>query len=101
MSENVYDKGDLVRCTGTFTDAIDNNAAVDPTVVNVSVRDPSGNVTTYVYNTDDEVNKSGTGIYYIDVNLDEAGRWYYRWHSTGTGQAAGENTMVARQPVAE
>ena len=91
---NAYDVGDEVRCTGTFTDA--NGAAVDPTAVYVKVKDPSGNVTTYQYGEDPEVVKSDTGIYYVDVNVDEAGDWWYRFYSTGTGQAAGEETFWAR-----
>ena len=100
MSGNHYDNGDLVRVYGTFTNPLNSNTAIDPTVVIVSIRDPSGNVDTYLYGTDASVNRSDTGEYYYDVNVDEPGRWYYRWHSTGTGQAAGEGTFTARQAYA-
>lgn len=86
---NTYDKGDEVRCTGTFTDA--NESAVDPDAVTFKVRDPSGNITSYIYGTDSELVKSATGIYYVDVDVDESGYWRYRFESTGSGQAAGEN----------
>ena len=95
-----YDLGDEVRCTGTFTDPNNSNAAVDPTVVKVSVRNPASTVTTYTYLTDAAVIKSATGIYYIDVDASSAGRWYYRWFSTGTGKAAEEESFTVEQPQA-
>lgn len=85
---NHYDKGDLVRCTGTFTDA--SGTAQDPAAVLFKYQDPSGNATTYTYGTDAELVKSSTGVYYVDVDADEAGVFLYRFYSTGTGQAADE-----------
>ena len=97
---NLHDVGDLVRVTGTFTDA-DGNAQ-DPTVVKCDYTDPSGNTTELVYGTDEELVKSSTGVYYTDINADEAGLWTYRWYSTGTGQAADEGWFqVEEQRTAE
>jgi len=94
---NTWDVGDLIRCTGTFTDSA--GAAVDPANVFVKIKDPSRNVDTYQYGVDSELVKSGTGVYYTDVDVDERGTWAYRWYSTGTGQAAGENTFKARESL--
>lgn len=74
---NIYDIGDQVRCTGSFTDV--NGSAFDPDVIRFKCQTPAGVATTYVYNTDAEVIKSSTGVYYVDLNVDEAGRWYYRF----------------------
>jgi hypothetical protein len=64
-----YDKGDQVRVTATFTSA---NVNADPTneVAGVSVqhRQPSGNVS-----PDPTPVRTGVGVYYVDVNLDEVG----------------------------
>jgi len=92
---NTYDLGDLIRVTGTFTDSA--SAAQDPTAVKLSFKDPSGNVTTYVYVTDAQLVKSATGIYYVDIDLDEVGTWWYRFWSTGTGQASGETRLEVRK----
>lgn len=89
-----YDVGDLVRVTGTFTNSA--GEALDPTAVNCKVKDPSGNVVTYVYGTDDELVKTSTGVYYVDVDADEAGDWWARVYSTGTGQAASEYIFSVR-----
>jgi len=85
----VYDRGDLIRCSAAFTDADDN--AQDPTAVYFKFKDPGGNITTYTYGSDAELVKDSTGNYHVDVNADEVGTWYYRFYSTGTGQAAGES----------
>lgn len=84
----VHDKGDLVRCSAAFTDSSGN--ALDPTTVTFKSKDPSGNVTTYVYGTDAELVKDSVGNYHVDVDGDEAGSWWFRFESTGTGQAAAE-----------
>lgn len=89
-----YDIGDVVRCTGTFTDA-DGNAQ-DPSGVIFRVEDPSGNEMTYIYGTDAEVIKTATGIYYVDVTIDEAGYWHYRFEGTGTGASGGESYFTVR-----
>ena len=93
---NTYDVGDLVRVTGTFTNSA--GAAADPTAVLFKYKDPSGNKTTLTYGTDVSVVKSSTGVYYVDVNVDEIGYWYYRWQATGTGQSAGESYFIAQAP---
>lgn len=87
---NTYDKGDLVRITGTWTNAA--SAAVDPDVIKASHLDPSGNQTDLTINTG--ITKDSTGVYYFDLGLDEAGTWMYRFYgesSGGTEQGAEEN----------
>jgi len=83
-----FDKGDLVRCTGTFTNGA--GAGVDPTAVLFKVKMPGGTITTYTYGTGAEVVRDSTGVYHVDVDANAAGEWYYRFYSTGTGQAAEE-----------
>ena len=92
---NTYDVGDLARVTGTFTNSA--GTAVDPTVVKLSYKDPSENITTLTYGTDASVIKSATGVYYCDVSIDEAGVWWFRWWATGTGQSASESWFDVRK----
>jgi len=82
----IYDVGDSVRLTGTFTDAAGD--VQDPTAVYLEYTDPSENKTELQYGVDDEVVQASKGIYYVDVDADEIGAWTYRWYSTGTGQAS-------------
>jgi hypothetical protein len=88
MTVSLYALGALVRCSGAFTTAA--GAAQDPGTVTFKSRDPSGNVTTLVYGVDSAVVKGSTGNYYVDVDADEAGIWYFRFAGTVSGQAAGE-----------
>jgi hypothetical protein len=90
---NTYDVGDLVRCSGAFTNA--SGVAQDPSVVRFQVRTPGGAITSYTYGTDAAlVREDSTGNYHVDVSASEVGTWYYRWYSTGTGQAAGEEGFI-------
>lgn len=94
MAMNIYDRGDLVRCTGTLTNSA--GTAIDPTGLTVMVRTPAGATTTFTYGTDAEVVRSSIGIYYIDVSVTQEGDWAYRFASTGTGQAAAEGRFRIR-----
>lgn len=87
-----YEKGDLVRCSAAFTD-IDGNY-VDPSKVLFRFKDPAGTTTTYTYGADAELVKDDTGRYHVDVDVDAEGVWFYRFESTGTGQAAGEDAFT-------
>ena len=88
----VYDKGDAVRITGTFSVA---NAPTDPTTVTLEVKDPSGNIDTYTYALA-QVTKFATGVYYKDITIDETGYWYYQWAVTGAVEGADEGYIVVR-----
>jgi len=89
---NVYDKGDLIRLTATFTVS---TTPTDPTTVTLKVKDPSGNVATYTYALA-EITKSSTGIYYKNISLDEAGYWYYQWTGTGAVESVEEDYLMVR-----
>lgn len=86
-----YEQKSQVRCTGTFTD-IDGNV-VDPTVVIFKYKNPASMITTLTYGDDAEVVRSSTGIYYVDLDVDTSGDWYYRFESTGSGKAGGEESF--------
>ena len=90
---NIYDKGDLVRLTATFTVSSVNT---DPTAIALKVQDPSGNEATYTYALG-KVTKDGTGLYHYDLSIDETGYWYYRWEGTGAVVSAGEAHLLVRR----
>lgn len=95
---NAYDIGDLVRMTGTL-EAVD-GTNVDPTTVVCKLKKPSGTVTTYTYGADLYPVRSEAGVYYLDYTPTEAGDHWYRFISTGTGQAADEGRFYVRVPEA-
>jgi len=85
MTISVYQKGDLVRITGAFTDVA--GSAIDPTTVSLFVSNPAGGATEYVYLTDAAVVKDSVGNYHADISATIAGDWRWWWEATGTGQA--------------
>lgn len=91
---NTYDLGDVTFITGTFTQ---NGSAIDPSGVTLQVRTPDGVLSEYVYGTDPEVEKTGTGAYRLPWEIEQIGEHWYRWVSTGTGQAAEEGYFTVRR----
>jgi len=87
-----YETGDLVRCSAAFIDSDGNY--LDPTAVLFRFKDPAGTTTTYTYGVDVELVKDAVGQYHVDVDADAEGVWLYRFESTGTGQAAGEEAFT-------
>lgn len=94
MSINTYDVGDIARVAAPFTD--ENGAAVDPTTVTFKFKKPASAETEYVYPTDAELVKDSTGNYHVDLTLDTAGKWYYRWAGTGANVAADEGELTVQ-----
>lgn len=94
-SGNTYDVGDTVRVQGVFKNSSD--VVVDPGTVTFKLKSPGGTVTTYVYGTDAQVVKTGTGTYYVDALPTLEGRYSYRWAGTVTNVAAGEGYFIVRE----
>ena len=91
---STHDVGDKPRVTCTFTD-VDTSTKVDPNTVSVTVTDPTGTATTYVYGTDAEVIRDSAGVYHTDVLLNIEGRWTVRWFSSGSYEAAAVQYLIA------
>jgi hypothetical protein len=91
-----YELGYLVRVTGTFTDPNSSDDPIDPTAVKLYVQNPAGAVSELVYLTDTDIVKSGTGVYYADIDANVAGKWYYRFVGTGAAQAAKQSVFKVR-----
>ena len=91
----VFDIGDTVVVTGTWTDLSGNPA--DPAGVRIRFKDPSGNVETRIYQTHPEVQKVSTGIYKLEISADEAGYWHYKFDSnSGNYDGASEDSFSVR-----
>lgn len=68
--------GDEARLSATVRDV--NAALVDPSTFTLTVRTPSGNVSTNTPVRD------SLGVYHFDLLLTESGSYGYRWASIGT-----------------
>lgn len=70
-----------ITLTVNLTD--DSGNDYDPTTVTFKTHDPFGSELTYVYGTDAAVTKTSVGDYSASVTPDSAGRWRFRWQTTG------------------
>jgi len=86
-----FPSGDTIRFGNTFTVA---TIATDPTAVTFKTKNPNGKVTTYIYLTDAEVVKVGTGVYRVDLALNLVGEWWYRWEGTGDAPGVAEDRVL-------
>jgi len=86
---SAYDIGDLAHLTVHFIDQATGDH-IDPTSVALEVKDPSG------FTDSKTPTHDSTGHYHFDLDLTMSGQWFYRWESTGTGQAAEEGSLNVR-----
>lgn len=86
---SVYIATTQVRTTATFRNLA--GAVANPTTVVCTVKAPDGATST------PSVTNSGTGIYYADVTLNQAGIWSVEWQGTGALIAAGDTALTARE----
>jgi hypothetical protein len=96
MTIKEYDLGDAVTVRAAFTNPT-TQAALDPDAVFFKYKNPAGTIVTLQYGSDAALVKDSTGIYHVDVNANAAGKWLYRFYSTGTGQAAEEGAFKIRR----
>ncbi len=72
-----------LRLTSAFMDDAGDN--ITPDTVTFKTMSPSGVAASYVFLTDDEVQQLDDDSFAADITPDEAGRWRFRWETTGTG----------------
>src|SRR5690606_6842841 len=77
--------GQLVTLKCTFTV---NGVKTDPDTITLSVKAPSGDVTTLTL-ADEEITRIQQGEYAGFVTVDEVGRWKFRFVSSGGCDAVG------------
>ena len=92
---NIYDVGDSIRLDALFTVT---GIAIDPTIIELDVRDPSGNTLSYSY-AGGTVSRETTGKYFRDIFVGDSGQWWYRYFGTGTVITADEKYFIVDRPV--
>lgn len=96
---NQYDTGDRIEIDTSTVFQDSDGSAVDPDTVRYKVKDPDGNTTTYVYNTDNEVTRNGAGDYTLTIDVNTRGVWHYRIEgeqTDGENRGAKEGYFVVR-----
>lgn len=93
MPDEPFDIGDLITLRATFRENVDSAPTeADPTLVVCRVKKPDGNVSTPAVTND-----AGLGKFSVEVALDQAGTWRYRFEGTGAVIAAGERRFRVRR----
>lgn len=87
-----HDKGDLVRCSCTFTDPA-TGAGVSPTSVSFTFARPDGTSSTYT-TPNAAIVSDGNGRFHVDVDATLAGTWSYRFTASGNYQDVITNTFL-------
>lgn len=95
VTTNTYDIGDRIRSSVEFRTTA--GALTNPTTIIFRYKDPSENITILTYGVDAAVIRDATGQYHVDVDIDEAGTWHYRWEGTGVLVGAVENWFKIRE----
>ena len=91
-SISAFSSGDTVRFTSTF--AVGGTNSDPSTSITFRIKNPNGVGASYVYNTDSEVVRSATGVYYVDLILNLPGEHHYRWEGAGnTAPGASEGVI--------
>lgn len=97
--ENKYVVGDLVKLTARFQDPV-SKEYLSPTEVSCEVMDPAGTTVSYTpthnssLQTPDGLTADG---YFVEIDVELPGTWYYRFASTGVGQAAQEGAFYVER----
>src|SRR5262245_62005858 len=96
--QDQFVKGNVIRLTGRYTDALNGEATIEPEDVTLRIRHPTGTIVDYGYNPGPIVKVDGqVGVFYYDLLLDVSGPWEWRWESTtGLVVAADEGKVVVR-----
>jgi hypothetical protein len=93
----IWQAGDTYPANVTVRD--DDGDLVDPDTLSLNVRDPEGDITTYVYGTDEEVVRDSLGVYYADVEIGVPGMWVFAWSTTNEEQVEGVQIAVSSAPT--
>lgn len=91
---NTHDIGDLVQVDATEITVA--GVPTDPTTLSLTVTDPTGSATVYIYGTDAELVKDSVGNYHADLLPTLAGRWAYLWGGTGAATFGEEGAFYVR-----
>ena len=90
--------GSQLDITISFKDG--NGTPVDPDTVTFKLMSSEWSERSYTYGADSEISKQSVGNYTARITPDRAGRWHYRWETTGDGTtlASEGDFLVQRAP---
>lgn len=93
--------GSQVDITVAFRDG--NGDPMDPDSITFKLMSPERRETSYTYGIGETISKQSVGNYTARITPDKAGRWHFRWESTGEGTtiASEGDILVQRSPFVD
>ena len=88
---NVYEIDTLAEFSGNFV-VFGTTTPVDPTDINLFVRDPMGAIIEYTYPAN--ITRVSEGVYTAMLVLNRAGVWIYKWQGTGSAEVSSPDTVL-------
>ena len=85
-------KDSTLQLRATFKDL--NGDIADPSTITLGVKTAGGVTTNYVYNTATQVVRESLGVFYANIQFNEAGSWYYEWVGTGAVSIVGQRKVI-------
>lgn len=93
MPQQSYDLNDTARLSVNFKV---NGVLTNPTTISATVRKPDGTTAVYTTATSPAIVNDGTGLYHLDVVVDQAGQWTYKFVGTGAAADVGPGVLYVR-----
>lgn len=93
-----WDINDKPRLQYTVTD--ENNSVTDPSTIKLRVTKPDESSVDYSYAAE-TLTKDSTGVYYVEIVMDQVGDWLFRWETTAPQTAEEGSFIVRRNKVAK
>jgi hypothetical protein len=67
---------------------------IDPDSVIFRTKSPRGVQASYTYGVNTQVTRDSVGVYSVEINPGEAGRWFYRWETAAPSLGFEGNFIV-------
>jgi hypothetical protein len=93
---NVYQLDTTIQLNTTFYQS-DGVTPVDPSAVNLYIRDPTGAVTEY---TGGSITRVDVGVYTFALEPSMSGIWIYKWQGTGAVEITSPDVYFEVEPSA-
>jgi hypothetical protein len=71
-------------------------SVLDPTTLDFTLRQPSGELVNYQYGIHSQVVKLAVGHYYVDWDANQVGVYRFRWQATGAVVASQSGAFSVR-----
>lgn len=95
MFSSVFVVGQTARIVNDIADAA--GLAVDPGVLRLRIKDPTGVTNTLTVGAG--ITKNAVGSYHADVVVSAPGTWFWRWEGDAPNAGAAQGSLVVQRSL--